>query len=730
MFCRSIQKAQQASLPFTPVYAALVALVNSKFPHIGELLLSRLIVQFRKAYKRNDKTVCIACIKFIAHLINQRCVHELLAFQLLTLLLERPTDDSIEVAVSFMRDTGSLLTDLSTKITNDLFERFRAILNEGAIDKRTQFMVEVLFQVRRDKFAANPPIAEGLLCRFILGLDLVDENEQVTHYLSFDDDYDPQNMLNVYKFDENFEAEEEKYAKIKQELFESDSEDEDEDESESESEEEVVNDSTLQIMDRTNTATVILRRAIYLTIMSSLNFEECCHKLMKLSIKESDQMELCNMIIECCSQERSYIKFYGLIGERYAKFSTLWATHFQLCFEETFKTIHRFETSRLRNIGKYFSHLLATDAISWNVFCLVKLTEEDTTSSSRIFLKILFQELNEVLGLQQLKQRLHDPNAVITLQDPESGASVVRGAFDGLFPRDSPKNARFAINYFTSIGLGGVTEELREWLKEAGKGGAVAPEASDDSSDDSSDESSDSDDLNDGSKSPSRSSIESPRRRRNEGGSAARRHASPAEKSRRDHDSPPRREESRSDDRRREPEPTPRYRRHDSSSRSPVQRRHESPAERNRRRDSALRSPVQRRGVSPSERRRRNSSVSRSPLQRRRDSPPQRSRNDSASRSPEQRRRQSFSPRRRRTYRESRSPVQRRNESPLPGRRESPRDKADSPSPIRESRRSESPVERSRARRANDSPKRGRYRGRADSDSDGDKQRYQKRRRD
>lgn len=29
--------------------------------------------------------------------------------------------------------------------------------------------------------------------------------------------------------------------------------------------------------------------------------------------------------------------------------------------------------------------------------------------------------------------------------------------FEGLFPRDNPRNTRFAINFFTSIGLGGLT---------------------------------------------------------------------------------------------------------------------------------------------------------------------------------------------------------------------------------------------------------------------------------
>lgn len=44
-----------------------------------------------------------------------------------------------------------------------------------------------------------------------------------------------------------------------------------------------------------------LRRTIYLTIMSSMDFEETGHKLMKINIPEEQQSELVTMIIECCS---------------------------------------------------------------------------------------------------------------------------------------------------------------------------------------------------------------------------------------------------------------------------------------------------------------------------------------------------------------------------------------------------------------------------------------------
>lgn len=52
---RSILQAQTASPIFTHVYAALVAIINSKFPQIGELILKRLILTFRKSYRRNLK---------------------------------------------------------------------------------------------------------------------------------------------------------------------------------------------------------------------------------------------------------------------------------------------------------------------------------------------------------------------------------------------------------------------------------------------------------------------------------------------------------------------------------------------------------------------------------------------------------------------------------------------------------------------------------------------------
>jgi pre-mRNA-splicing factor CWC22 len=71
------------------------------------------------------------------------------------LSLERPIDDSIEIAVGFTREVGAFLSENSPKVDATV-ERFRSVLNEGKISQRVQYMIEVLMQVRKDKDKDNP----------------------------------------------------------------------------------------------------------------------------------------------------------------------------------------------------------------------------------------------------------------------------------------------------------------------------------------------------------------------------------------------------------------------------------------------------------------------------------------------------------------------------------------------------------------------------------------------
>ncbi|NXS20956.1 CWC22 factor, partial [Mystacornis crossleyi] len=195
--------------------------------------------------------------------------HEVLCLEMLTLLLERPTDDSIEVAIGFIKESGLKLTEVSPRGINAIFDRLRHILHESKIDMRVQYMIEVMFAVRKDGFKDHPIIPDGL--------DLVEEEDQFTHMLPLEDDYNPEDVLNVFKMDPNFMENEEKYKMLKKEILdEGDTESEgnqeagssEEDEEDDEEEDEDGKCQKVTVHDKTEINLVSFRRTIYLAIQS------------------------------------------------------------------------------------------------------------------------------------------------------------------------------------------------------------------------------------------------------------------------------------------------------------------------------------------------------------------------------------------------------------------------------------------------------------------------------
>lgn len=73
-----------------------------------------------------------------------------------------------------------MLSEITPAGVNAIFERFRGILQDGEVNKRCQYVVEKLFRIRKDKFKGR----EGI----VKELDLVEEDDKITHEISLDDD--------------------------------------------------------------------------------------------------------------------------------------------------------------------------------------------------------------------------------------------------------------------------------------------------------------------------------------------------------------------------------------------------------------------------------------------------------------------------------------------------------------------------------------------------------------
>lgn len=287
LLAKAIIKAQMASPNFTHVYAALIAVINTKLPDIADLIIRRVILQFQKAYSRNNKIVCMATTRMLAHLINQKVLSDFAGLQMLALMLENPTEDSVEIACDFMIEVGQVLSELTPAGVNSIFERFKGILHEGEIDRRVQYSIENLFAIRKNKFAEHQGV--------IPELDLVEEDDQITHQISIDDSITGEEMLNIFKYDPFYDKTEEEWDVIKKEILgeenvlrlKTKAPEMTEEEAAAEEEE-----AQQQIQDFTETDLINLRRTIYLTIMNSVDFEECAHKLLKLELTMGHEDEV------------------------------------------------------------------------------------------------------------------------------------------------------------------------------------------------------------------------------------------------------------------------------------------------------------------------------------------------------------------------------------------------------------------------------------------------------
>lgn len=67
----------------------------------------------------SSNEVCLLCLPFSPPPgVSCPQAHEVLCLEMLTLLLERPTDDSVEVSIAFLKECGLKLTEVSPRGIN------------------------------------------------------------------------------------------------------------------------------------------------------------------------------------------------------------------------------------------------------------------------------------------------------------------------------------------------------------------------------------------------------------------------------------------------------------------------------------------------------------------------------------------------------------------------------------------------------------------------------------
>lgn len=457
IFCKTLLRAQFGSSGLSDVFAAVIAVVNSRMPGVVALFIARLMAQLKEAYETQDRELCFATGKFVACLYKQQVVGELIVLQFIVTCLVDPSDGSVELAVETLRNCVGALAERAPKACESVFQKLRGLLHDGGVGRRAQAMIEGVMAIRRQRIDEMDVLDPRL--------DLLHEDDVITHFVSLEDEEnsDLQRECDSFQFDPNFLVKEKEYDEIRKIILGAEYDDAftvwgsnatavpNENARKESVTAPVLNERERPVAeeprDMTGSELVDFRRTVYLIFSSGLSYEEWAHKVLEFMRQHSGkEMELCKMIIECCSEEKSFLRSYGLLGNRLCVLSQTYRS----CFEETFAThyaaIHNFVTRKIRNIACFFAELLASDALSWDVLQVVKLVAEETTSSSRMFLKYLFKGMAAALGKSTMSQRFQ--------------LDTLNPSLQGIFPTDTAPHTVYAINFFYKIGLDYLTDDL------------------------------------------------------------------------------------------------------------------------------------------------------------------------------------------------------------------------------------------------------------------------------
>ena len=115
-----------------PVLSALITLLNSEIPEIGETLTKELVLTFVEQFNHRDYVSCESILQCLSILFLYDVIHEIVILQILLLLLEK---NSLKLIIAVMKVCGWKLALVSKKSHDMIWEKLRCILQTQELPK-------------------------------------------------------------------------------------------------------------------------------------------------------------------------------------------------------------------------------------------------------------------------------------------------------------------------------------------------------------------------------------------------------------------------------------------------------------------------------------------------------------------------------------------------------------------------------------------------------------------
>jgi len=150
-------------------------------------------------------------------------------------------------------------------------------------------------------------------------------------------------------------------------------------------------DPQLEALAKANHMNTEARRSVFYTIMSANDYKDAYVRLATLPHAKSTERELMRVLLTCCGQEQSYNEYYALLAEECLRHNKKLKYDVQFSLWDVLKAIEEFSPRKVANIAKWTARLLATLVVDVAVLKVIELERMETNMT--LYLRLVLEDL-------------------------------------------------------------------------------------------------------------------------------------------------------------------------------------------------------------------------------------------------------------------------------------------------------------------------------------------------
>ncbi|KAH3673220.1 hypothetical protein WICMUC_003838 [Wickerhamomyces mucosus] len=409
---------------FVIQHAALIgAIYRLQGVEVGAFFIQKLVEKYEEFYKVSGSKGSSNLISLLTACYSFQVISCKLLYNIISVLIEDITETNSELLLRIVKNAGQQMRNDDPSALKEIIIALKKNVAGKETNARTKFLVETITNLKNNKSKLHNELASQLITRMkkLLGSINNDKFHEPLQ-VSLDDIHNidkkgkwwlvgsawRNNLVNSN--DSNLGLQAQEGLVDEKELN------------------DILDSAEPNWMElaRSQRMNTDVRRAIFISIMSSNDYIEAFTKLDKLRLKRSQEREIPKILLHCASTEKIYNPYYGLLANKLCSSHSLRKT-FQFAFwdllkevegddgnddeensddegDDFFKTLHKdlagedddFQLQKIVNLGKFFGNLIAEGSLP--LHSLKNVNFVSLNSATTLFLEVLLIHLLDSIG--------------------------------------------------------------------------------------------------------------------------------------------------------------------------------------------------------------------------------------------------------------------------------------------------------------------------------------------